>query len=424
MLAVWLTVALAEAQEASPPYRAVLDNGLTVLFQPNSSALTLAVDCVFRATARVERRDTAGLRRLAQAALLDLPDASGQGLEQRAARQGIAISAQTSPDCVETVLVATADQLDATLGYVREMLTASKVVGRQLALRRAQVLREAASRRELPETVALDAAQAYMHRGTSCAWPTCGDMAVAGLQPEQVSALWQARFAPNNAVLAISGNLSWADCQAAVRRALGDLLPRSLPPEPQLPATSPLRRAVVYQPWRGDNAVVMMATACPRLGAADFPAAALVGAVLGSGEGSRLFLKLRQEQGWAYSVTAEIAPSALCGILAVTAVCDPERAADVYGAMQAEVVRLGQEPPTAAEVARAQAYLSGRYLLARQRNAQVAHQMVQGEILGPGLPGLDLPGRLTSVTPAAVGEAARGLAGRAVWVQVGGKRPQ
>lgn len=417
---------LATAQTAPdgpPRYRAVLDNGLVLLFRPNPGSLTLATCCFIKTSARVETRETAGLRQLAQMAALDITDASGRTLEERVAAQGMVMTQQLTADYMETLIQGMSDQLEVALGFTRELFAEPSVSVQRLRLRQASALREVAARRELAETVAFDRAVEHLYHGTPCAWPPVGTPAIGNLQPRQVQDFWRLRVVPNNAVLAVSGPLSWEACRETVQTVLGGMLPRQVPPEPTLERPQTERATVVYEPWNGSAAVVLAAAACPGPGSDAFPPVAVLNAVLAGGEGSRLFRALRDAHGWVYSVSQELMPSNICGLVAVRASCAPERASQVLRTMQAEFSRLGSESPSDAEIERAKAYLTSSYVLGHQRNAEVAHFLGLFEVLVPRRPGTDLPKLLAGVTTAQVAQAATSLLSRVVWVQVGGEQP-
>lgn len=403
--------------------RAEFENGLVLLHLRNPAALTVAVCCFVRVSARVETRETAGLRQLAQQTLLDLPDAQGRRLEQRLADHGLQGTVQTSPDYVEALFEGTADQLPELLGFVRETLSDTRPAPRQVSLRRAAAVRAVQERCELPLSLARDLAQAHLYQGTPCAWPAIGTPAVGTLTPEQLLAVRRMRYAPNRAVVAVAGNVDWGQCRRLAHEALADLLPRPVPEEPPLRRQPAEQHACLYSPWEGDNAVVLLATACPGPEREEFAAAAVLNAVLGSGEGSRLFEVLRRREGLTYSVLSDLTPSRLCGTITLSATCEPRRANEVLQLMQAEVAGLKSRPPTTAEVRRAQAYLTSSYVLGRQRNAEVAHYLGLFEVLLPGGRESDLAALLEAVTPEQVVQAAGWLQDRSVWVQVGGARP-
>ena len=246
------------AASSLPQYRAVLDNGLVLLFRPNPGALTLATCCFIKASARVETRETAGLRQLAQTALLDITDAAGRTLEERVAAQGMLVSQQLTADYMETLFQGLSDQLDPALAFTREMFAEPTVAVRRLGLRQATALRAVSARRELAETVAFDRAVEHLYRGTPCAWPPVGTAAVGGLGPRQVESFWRLRVVPNNAVLVVSGPVTWEVCRQSVQAALGGILPRQLPPEPSLSRPESERLTYIYEPWTRPAAVIVV----------------------------------------------------------------------------------------------------------------------------------------------------------------------
>jgi zinc protease len=180
---------------------------------------------------------------------------------------------------------------------------------------------------------------------------------------------------------------------------------------------------LLYEPWEGDNAVVLLATACPGPDRPEFAAATVLHAVLGQGEGSRLFRALRDRLGLTYSIVSDVSPSRLCGMMAISVSCEPKQTAEVFRIMQSEVAALKVHPPTEDEVQRARAYLTSSYILGHQRNAEVAHYLGLFEVLSPGRHEGDLAAMVAAVTPAEVCRAAGWLTDRNVWVQVGGRRP-
>jgi predicted Zn-dependent peptidase len=412
----------APATGQTAPARGVLPNGLVVLHQRNPAALTLAVCCFIKISALVETRDTAGLRNFLTQTLLDTVDEQGRRLEERMAEQGIAARLQTTPDYLEIAFLGTGDQLGLLLECVREVLGPRQPTVWQTNLRRTQILREIQNRRELPLPQAYDLALAHLYRDTPCAWPVVGAANLSGVKPQHLADLRKLRCVPHRTVLAISGPMTFEEAHEQVQRSLGDLLPGAPPPEPeyQRPAA---RSALVYEPWQGDNAVVMLAAGVPGPERPEFAAAAVLNAVLGSGEGSRLFRALRQDQGLAYTIAPELVPSRLCGMVAIAVTCEPKQAPEVFRVMQAEVAGLKSSPPTQAEVQRARAHLTSSYVLGHQRNAEVAHYLGLFEVLGAEAGESNLAARLGAVTTEQVAGAAAWLHDRCVWVQVGGKQP-
>ena len=109
----------------------------------------------------------------------------------------------------------------------------------------------------------------------------------------------------------------------------------------------------------------------------------LLGAVLGDGMSSRLFLELRERRSLAYDVSTFAASYSDCGTVGVHAGFDPERLEDVVSAILHELDRVVQEPVSNAELERARAYTRGRLELRMEETGAVASWLGSGEILLP-----------------------------------------
>jgi predicted Zn-dependent peptidase len=109
----------------------------------------------------------------------------------------------------------------------------------------------------------------------------------------------------------------------------------------------------------------------------------LLGAVLGDGMSSRLFLELRERRSLAYDVSTFGASYSDCGTVGVHAGFDPERLEDVVSAILHELDRVVQEPVSTAELERARAYTRGRLELRMEESGAVASWLGSGEILLP-----------------------------------------
>jgi len=109
----------------------------------------------------------------------------------------------------------------------------------------------------------------------------------------------------------------------------------------------------------------------------------LLGAVLGDGMSSRLFLELRERRSLAYDVSTFAASYSDCGTVGVHAGFDPERLEDVVSAILHELDRVVQEPVSGAELERARAYTRGRLELRMEETGAVASWLGSGEILLP-----------------------------------------
>jgi predicted Zn-dependent peptidase len=125
----------------------------------------------------------------------------------------------------------------------------------------------------------------------------------------------------------------------------------------------------------------------------------LLGAILGDGMGSRLFLDLRERRSLVYDVSTFSASYADVGSFGVHAGFDPEDAERVVRAILDQLERICSEPVTAAELGRARAYTRGRLELRMEDSGAVAGWIGTGEALLPRILTVDeVIERLDAVT--------------------------
>jgi predicted Zn-dependent peptidase len=98
----------------------------------------------------------------------------------------------------------------------------------------------------------------------------------------------------------------------------------------------------------------------------------LLNTVLGDGSSSRLFQKLREENGLAYDVHSFQTDYADCGTLQVYAGVDPHDLAKAVEAALAELARMRDETVSQAELDKARAYSSGRLELRLEESRHMA----------------------------------------------------
>jgi predicted Zn-dependent peptidase len=207
---------------------------------------------------------------------------------------------------------------------------------------------------------------------------------------ERAVAHWRRWYRPEQLVLSVAGATthaatlrtaaSWfedADPWLGEVEAPGapDLAP--IPPEP----TPPGSVRVAFRALAQGNLCIGMPGVSrndPDRWALD-----LLGAVLGDGMSSRLFLELRERRSLVYDVATFAATYSDCGTFGVHAGFDPDQAAAVLAAILEQLERVVQEPVSAAELERARAYTRGRLQLRMEETGAVAGWLGTGESLLP-----------------------------------------
>ena len=183
-------------------------------------------------------------------------------------------------------------------------------------------------------------------------WPTIGyqeDLTSASLQ--DVQRFFRTWYAPNNASLAIAGDVKTADVRRLVEKYFGPI-PRGEP----IPAPAP-RPAVLAADKRD---VLEDRVTLPRVEIAwptveswnrDEPALRILATVLGQGKTSRLYQRLVYEGQKAQNVSAFANSRELAGTFQVSVTArNGTSLSDMEHAVYEEVAKLAKDGPTAAEL--------------------------------------------------------------------------
>jgi predicted Zn-dependent peptidase len=197
---------------------------------------------------------------------------------------------------------------------------------------------------------------------------------------------WARWYRPERLVLAVAGRI---DHDRVVRTAEGWIdggAEASSPPPPAAlqvaptPAPPGARRIAFRRLGQGNLCIGMpgVSRADPDRWALD-----LLGAVLGDGMSSRLFLELRERRSLAYDVSTFSSLYADCGTFGVHAGFDPDQASRVLAAVIEQLDRVVNEPVSPAELDRARAYTRGRLELRMEESGAVAGWLGTGESLMP-----------------------------------------
>ncbi|MGI8872416.1 MAG: M16 family metallopeptidase [Candidatus Limnocylindria bacterium] len=197
---------------------------------------------------------------------------------------------------------------------------------------------------------------------------------------------WEAWYRPPHLVLAVAGPVEHEAVVEIARGWFSDEThepptpigrPRTQPPTPTAPGTV----KVAHRRLGQANLLLGM----PGV-ARDDPdrwALDLLGAVLGDGMSSRLFLELRERRSLAYDISTFGSMYADCGTFGINAGFDPAQANAIVRAILEQLERVAQEPVLETELERARAYTRGRLELRMEESGAVVAWLGTGESLLP-----------------------------------------
>jgi predicted Zn-dependent peptidase len=400
-----------------------LGNGLRLVFQSNPASPVVAICAFVHTSAAQETFNGAGVRELLQLMgerTLVRPDQPPE-----AQPPVLELNTSLSRDYVEMVALCLPDEVDQVLPRLRWALFDPYLSQESLRAGQERLRLEVAGRQSLATNVALDVLVARLYPDWPGSWPLVGTGGATLADLDYVTAFHTQHYLANGTLLAVAGPGEWTALRGQVEQTFGNLLPgrpeQLLPPpvgaEPQSGSTELRMRG-------SDVSAVVMGGRGPSLVDPDYAAASVLMSILGTGRGSRLYHRLREEQSLSYTIQAGVTPSQVCPYVYVAATCGADQIRDVQRALGGELRKLTEQPPEEAEVVRARRALWGQYQLQQQDNEQLAHYLglfalldeTQGTVRWSSL-----PLRLAAVRPEQVQAQARACFGTPVTVVVRGQ---
>jgi predicted Zn-dependent peptidase len=305
--------------------------------------------------------------------------------------------------------------LPLAIDIISDVVLNATLTVQDVDIERSVVLEEIAMRDDDPADLVHDEFAATLFGDTPLGRPVLGSVSSIGaLTRRQVAGYYQRRYTPDAMVVSVAGNVRHDEVVDLVRAAFAGRLDASLPPKAARdqrpnPARTPARPVAVVGDDTEQANLVLGTYGVSRHDPRRF-AIGVLSAALGGGMSSRLFQRIREERGLAYSVYSFSGGYADAGMFGVYAGCQPGKADEVLGLMTEELDAAARGSLTEAEIERGKGQMRGGIVLGLEdsgsRMTRIGKsELVYGEILGVD----ELLGIVDAVTADEVTEVAADL---------------
>jgi zinc protease len=204
---------------------------------------------------------------------------------------------------------------------------------------------------------------------------------------DQLVAFWKTFYRPNNALLAVAGDVDPARLRAEIEKAFGPWQKADVPARPpfKMAALKSTRVLIVDKPDLTQTTIVLGHRGLRHADPMWF-AATLMNYVLGGSDfSSRLMMEVRSKRGLTYGIGSSYGASLYDGAFQVTASTKNENVWQALVATVAQIRKMKDEGPTPEELAKGKGYYAGSYPFELQTTAGIAGAIVGAELHGLGL---------------------------------------
>jgi zinc protease len=387
-----------------------LANGLQVVLVSHHEQPAVSVRMIVRAGAAQDPKGKMGLAMLT-ATLLD------QGAGDRTAEQiadsidfvGGILGTGAGTDLTYVNAVVLKDSLPLALQLMSDVMRRPTFAPQEIERQRQQAMSGLKVAAEDPDNVASQVVDRLIYGFHPYGLPGSGTAeSLATLTRQDIVDYHQRYFVPNNALLAIVGDVSADEAMAGVEKFLGDWISRAVPPFQPMDPPEPTRRVIVIdKPDAVQTEIRVGQIGIPRRHQ-DFVAMDQAIKILGGEGANRLQQVLRSQRGLTYGASADLnAYKSTGGIIAETDT-RTETTAEALRLTIDEFYKLQRERVYDGELEGAQAYLAGHFPLTIETPDAIATQVLNQLFYELPLEELQtFPDRVRSVSPDEVQRVAR-----------------
>lgn len=408
---VSLVLLLAAPAAAAPlAHREVLPNGIVLLVAERPAIPLVAVRVLMRAGAALDPPDRDGLASLTGAVLTrGTSKRTGPALDAAIEFVGGSLEAAAGRDSLNVSLRVLRKDLGLGLDLLADVLLSPAFPAPEVARKVAELKAAIKRSEEDPAAVASRALARLVYPGHPYGVPVEGTLESADrLTREDVQGFWRAHARPDTTVIAVVGQVTVAEARREILARLGGwqrpaAAPATVPEA--TPGAAPREETIARELTQ---ATIMFGRQAIRQTSPDYFPLVVAAYVLGGGSTSRLYTRVRDQAGLAYSIYSFASPSRYGASLIVAAQTRTAEVPRVIAMVREELARMGREPVTEHELELAKAYLIGSFPLRLDTSGKVADFVVAVEELGLGLDYADrYRARVAQVTAADVQRVAR-----------------
>ena len=392
ILAVLLLLLAGPAQAGPLAHREILANGAVLLVAERPAIPIVVVRVGVPAGAVRDPADALGVANLT-AALLTRGTArrTGPELDRAIEFVGGSLEAGAGSDGAAVTLSVLKKDLALGLDLLAEVLLQPAFALDELSRRVADIQASLRRAEQEPETVAARELSRLMFPGHPYGRPPYGTIESVGkITREQVSAFYQQHYRPDGASIVAVGDVTVPEIRRELLHRLAGWTAPAAPvgavAKASVVAAAEERRIVRDL----TQTTVLLGRPTIRQDDPDYFPLSVATYVLGGGSASRLYTRVREERGFAYSVYSSVMPARYGASDLVSLQTRTDGVVEAVRLTREEMARIAREPMAPRELSLAKSYLIGSFPLRLDTSDKLARFL--GAVEENGL-GLDYPDR-------------------------------
>lgn len=359
----------------------IMENGLSLVYEKLPYVRSVSFGLWVGSGSRYETPELNGISHFIEHMLF-------KGTETRTAKDiamaidnvGGQINAFTGKECTCVYTKTLDEDLETAIEIIADMLFCSTYEPAHIETEKRVIAEEVSMYEDYPEEMVHDMLTEEVWSGNSLGYPILGSyQSVSGIQRADILEHMRNYYVPENSIISVAGNFDEQKLIDLVQKYFSGWKSNSN------------RTIQAYKPWfnksikvkRKDTEQVHMCLGFRGVkhGEESMYSLLTLNNILGGGMSSRLFQKVREELGLAYSIYSYPTSYRDVGMFTIYAASSPQQYGEVIRHIQNEIVTLTQETLTEYDVEKAKNQLKGNYILGLDSTSSRMNSMGKSQLM-------------------------------------------
>jgi predicted Zn-dependent peptidase len=360
--------------------RTVLPNGLTVLTEEMDHIRSVSIGIWIKTGSRHEEPEQNGISHFIEHMVF-------KGTETRSAadiaRQidsiGGNMDAFTAKECVCFNVKILDEHLPIAFEILSDLVLHPVFDTKDIARERGVILEEIKMDEDSPDYLVHEIFTQNFWKDHALGKPILGTKeTVRSFDRDRIREYFRQRFSPANMIISAAGRLNHQHFVDLVEHYFGSLAPNENPFTQVAPKTS--ARIILKNKKSLEQVQLCIGVPSDPIGHERRYASYILNTLLGGGMSSRLFQRIREDQGLVYAIFSELSPYRDTGCMSVYAGCSRENITKVVQSVVAEFGNMKSEQITPEELDRAKAQLKGNLMLSLESSTARMSNLARQEM--------------------------------------------
>lgn len=387
-----------------------LENGLKVMILENHQVPQLNISTSIKVGAKNETDYFEGATHFLEHLILfrGTEKMTGEEVGEAMTKHGAYFNGTTSSDWTDFVISLPKEYLDFAFQIHADMLFRSNFPEQEMDKERQIVIEEINRSEDNPEDRLYWESQKPLYGKHGYSKEVLGTKEkIRTIPRDSVYAYYKRYYAPNNMTMVVVGDIDTSQIMELIKKYFGDF-PTGSPPEDYY-NQPPVHDKVTEVEIKKDvgKAYLMMSSIGPKADSPDQCPLAILANVLGSGESSRLWKKLKTELGLVYDIEFDFYTRKYDGMLYASASLNPVQLEEVEKMINEVLAEVKQNGFTEKELRKAKNSIKTEHYLSMERGLDIADSFARYDSFIGHEYLFNYPENIEKVTLAQLNEAAR-----------------